>query len=188
MNFNLRAEELKESCKRLANKEKKDLEEKIEKEINEEIAIEVEEYENKQKAAYEKKCEQLEKAYYKEIYSYEAEERIRILDTIKQENKKLVEEITNRVISLLDTSFYEEYFINMIKKILPNIDYSKSKIGLVKKDYEKYSSILKKEYGIDCIQIDNKYIGGIIVENENILIDSTLKNAIEEEIRKKDLG
>jgi len=188
MNFNLRVEELKNSCKKLADNERSQLEAKINKEINDEIVIEAEEYENKQKAAYEKKCEQLERSYYKEVYSYEAEEKKRILNTIKQENKKMVEEITNKVINLLETPFYEEYFIDMLKKVLPKIDYSKSKIGLVKRDYEKYSNILKQEYGINCIQIESKYIGGIMVENENILIDSTLKNAIEEEIRKKDLG
>lgn len=130
----------------------------------------------------------LEKEYYKAIYSFELEERKRILERIKQDNKKLVEEISSEIIKLLDSKIYDEYFWNTVKEVLSSVDASKSRIGLVKKDFDRYKNRLSEEYFIECVQIDDKFIGGVIVENENILIDSTLKNAIEEEIRKKNLG
>lgn len=61
MNISLRIEELKESCRRLASKEKDELEEKIKKEIDDQIYAEVEEYNSKQELAYQKKCARIRK-------------------------------------------------------------------------------------------------------------------------------
>jgi len=188
MDTNLKLNELKESCKRLVQKDKEELEEKIKKEMNEQIMQEVEEYTNKQENTYQKKCEKLDKEYYKKIYEYETLQKKEIFEKIKEYNKKLTEDISAQIKKMMDLDIYEEYFWNLVKDILPKIDIKNSKIGLVKKDFERFSKKLSDEYFANCMIIDDSYIGGIIVESQEIFIDSTIKNSIEEEVRKKDLG
>ena len=58
-------------------------------------------------------------------------------------------------------------------------------IGLTKSDIEKYSEILTSKYNLKLKEIDSKYIGGCILENElqGIVIDNTLLNKIDEKLK-----
>lgn len=58
-------------------------------------------------------------------------------------------------------------------------------IGLIKSDLEKYSEILTSKYNLKLKEIDSKYIGGCILENElqGIVIDNTLLNKIDEKLK-----
>lgn len=50
---------------------------------------------------------------------------------------------------------------------------------------EKYQLNLTKKYNVKLKQIDDKYIGGCIIENEaqGVFIDNTLLNKIEEKLK-----
>ena len=58
-------------------------------------------------------------------------------------------------------------------------------IGLTKSDIERYSEILTSKYNLSLKEIDSKYIGGCILENEpqGIVIDNTLLNKIDEKLK-----
>ncbi len=58
-------------------------------------------------------------------------------------------------------------------------------IGLTKQDLEKYKPMLDTKYNVKLKQIDDKYIGGCIIENEaqGVFIDNTLLNKIEEKLK-----
>ena len=58
-------------------------------------------------------------------------------------------------------------------------------IGLTKSDIERYSEILTSKYNLRLKEIDSKYIGGCILENETqgIVIDNTLLNKIDEKLK-----
>lgn len=58
-------------------------------------------------------------------------------------------------------------------------------IGLTKSDIERYSEILTSKYNLRLKEIDSKYIGGCILENEpqGIVIDNTLLNKIDEKLK-----
>ena len=58
-------------------------------------------------------------------------------------------------------------------------------IGLTKSDIERYSEILISKYNLRLKEIDSKYIGGCILENEpqGIVIDNTLLNKIDEKLK-----
>lgn len=90
---------------------------------------------------------------------------------------------------MLDTPLYEEFFLNTLQETLKkvNVDYN-TIIGIVRKDYDRYGEKIKNEYSIECKIIEDKFIGGLILENENVLIDNTLKNAIEEKVNKRNRG
>lgn len=52
-------------------------------------------------------------------------------------------------------------------------------------DLEKYQPIIIEKYNVRFKQIDIKYIGGCIIENEKqgVFIDNTLLNKIEEKLK-----
>lgn len=58
-------------------------------------------------------------------------------------------------------------------------------IGLTKSDIERYSEFLIPKYSLQLKEIDSKYIGGCILENEpqGIVIDNTLLNKIDEKLK-----
>ena len=58
-------------------------------------------------------------------------------------------------------------------------------IGLTKSDIVRYSEILTSKYNLRLKEIDSKYIGGCILENEpqGIVIDNTLLNKIDEKLK-----
>lgn len=89
---------------------------------------------------------------------------------------------------MLDTKLYEEFFFTTLNETLEmvNID-NNTVIGVIKKDYDRYSISIQTEYGLKCKIIDDKFIGGLILENKNVLIDNTLKNAIEEKVNSYNL-
>lgn len=64
-------------------------------------------------------------------------------------------------------------------------DKAETYIGLTKADIEKYSDILIAKYNLQLKEIDNKFIGGCILENEpqGIVIDNTLLNKIDEKLK-----
>lgn len=186
MDTSLKKEDLKESCKRLVDKEKQELEIKIKENMQEQIILEIQEYTEKQEAAYQKKCEKIEKDFYKQIYSYELDGKKKIIDTIKNQNQELIKEIEKCISQMLDTPQYEEFFENTLKETLKRVNVENDiVIGLVNKDYNKYSKKIESSYGIKCKIIEDKFIGGLILENKNVIIDNTLKNAIEEKVNKK---
>lgn len=61
-------------------------------------------------------------------------------------------------------------------------------IGLTKDDIEKYKFMINEKYAVEIKEIkeiNSKYIGGCILENENqgIFIDNTLLNMIDERLK-----
>lgn len=71
--------------------------------------------------------------------------------------------------------------MNGLKKIENKEDTS---IGITKFDIEKYKSIIISKYNIEIKEIEDKYIGGCILENikQGIFIDNTLLNKIDEKL------
>lgn len=89
---------------------------------------------------------------------------------------------------MLDTKLYEEFFFTTLNETLEKVNIDNDTIiGVIKKDYDRYSISIQTKYGLKCKIIDDKFIGGLILENKNILIDNTLKNAIEEKVNSYNL-
>ncbi len=87
---------------------------------------------------------------------------------------------------MLDTSLYEDFFFYTLKETLEKVNITHNTIiGIIKKDYDRYSEKIKIKYGIECKIIEDKFIGGLILENKNVFIDNTLKNSIEENVNKR---
>lgn len=63
-------------------------------------------------------------------------------------------------------------------------DIENTYIGLTKKDLEKYGDIINQKYSLEIREIDDKYIGGCILENniQGIFIDNTFLNSISEQL------
>lgn len=130
----------------------------------------------------------MEKEFYKQIYSYELEQKKKIIDTVKKQSLELIKEIENVICKMLDTKLYEEFFFNTLKETLEKVNIDNNTIiGVIKKDYDRYSENIEIKYNVKCKIIDDKFIGGLILENKNVLIDNTLKNAIEENVKQKNI-
>ena len=130
----------------------------------------------------------MEKEFYKQIYSYELEQKKKIIDTVKKQSLELIKEIENVICKMLDIKLYEEFFFNTLKETLEKVNIDNNTIiGVIKKDYDRYSENIEIKYNVKCKIIDDKFIGGLILENKNVLIDNTLKNAIEENVKQKNI-
>ena len=102
---------------------------------------------------------------------------------------ELIKEIENVICKMLDTPLYEEFFFNTLEETLEKVNIDNNTIiGVVKEDYNRYSENIEIKYNVKCKIIDDKFIGGLILENKNVLIDNTLKNAIEENVNKRNWG
>lgn len=163
----------------------KKLKEEVDNEINSSIEEELEEYKAKKQANYEKLMEKMEKDYNKQIFAYEMQSKKAI---INEENKILQEikqEAIKRLKELIQKENYESFLESKIQEGLVVIENNeKTSCGITKKDREKFEGILTQKFKLNLFEIDEKYIGGCILENqeEGIYIDNTIQNLVNEKI------
>lgn len=173
------------SLAQMSMQDSKKLKEEVDNEINSSIEEELEEYKAKKQANYEKLMEKMEKDYNKQIFAYEMQSKKAI---INEENKILQEikqEAIKRLKELIQKENYESFLESKIQEGLAVIENNeKTSCGITKKDREKFERILTQKFKLNLFEIDGKYIGGCILENqeEGIYIDNTIQNLVNEKI------
>lgn len=186
MNINEKIVEFTKSVEKLSNIDYEKIEKEVQDEINKAILDELLEYEQKKQNNFEKITKSIEKDYNKKIYNYE----IQCKKDIIEEEKKIVNSIKEEAIKKLknytDSTSYRIFLQQSIKDALKNIvNIPGTTIGITEKDIEKYGSIINGQYGLEIIPIDEKYVGGCIIENkiQGIYIDNTILNSVNEKIK-----
>ena len=176
---------IEESCKRLLKKDLAELNKNIECEIEKRIKDEIKEYQEKEEFAYNKKIEKMEKDFNKQLYSLEMECKKEILNQKSLIQKDLKKDIIQLMRKFTDTEDYKNFLMTRIDEVIkknPNIE--NSILGIVSKDNEKFADKIIQKYHIELKNIDDKYIGGCILEDsvQGIYIDNTISNSIDENL------
>lgn len=179
-----------ESCKRLLHQEVSQLSKNIDTQISEQIKDELQEYEEKEELAYQKKLEKMEKEYNKQIYSLEMESKKEVLNQKKLIQKDLEKQVIEILKDFTKTPNYQTFLMSRIDETIPKVkDTNHSVLGIVKQDEERYGSEIRSKYNIGLKVIEDKYIGGCILEDSvaGLSIDNTIRNSIDEKLENNEL-
>lgn len=166
-------------CINMSNKEKEDLKNELDKKALDKINTQVEKFSNKLDSRLDKEKIKIEKEYNKKIVDIEFNSKKQILAEYERENNELYILCTQKLVDYTNTNDYTE----LLKKIF-HISYdaldSKEnlKIYLTSKDKNK---IDLTSYG-DVEELDEKYIGGIILKNDHMIVDNTFLTNLKEKI------
>lgn len=185
MNIKEKEKIFEESCQRLLQKEVSELNKTIDLEIEKQIKDELQEYQKKEEVMYNKKIDKLEKDYNKQIYNYEMESRKEVLNTKKEIQKDIKKQVQNLLKDFSKTTEYEEFLFSRIDESirqLPNLQ--NANLYLTNEDFMKFGNKIKSKYNIKLDIIDDKYIGGCILEDSiaGLYIDNTIQNSINEKL------
>lgn len=183
MNLDEKLIEFKESLDSISNKEYKEIEKKIEIDVKNSVEEELSIYKLKKKLSYDKYVQRVEKEYNKKVFNYE----LNCKKDIIQEEKRLKNDIKNEAIKrfydFTKNPNYIEFLKKNINEAVSVIEFDDVRtIGITKRDFDLYKNDLREVYNVRFNQIDDKYIGGCIIENKEkaIYIDNTILNIINE--------
>ena len=173
----------KASCQKIMMEEVAKLSKQIDDEIEKQIKDELEEYQEKEEFAYNKKIEKLQKDYNKEIFAKEMECKREVLNQKKIIQKDLQKEVVNLLKKFTETQEYRKFFMTKVDEVVAKVqDTSNSSLKILSKDNEKYGDEIRQKYNVNIQIIEDKYIGGCILEDnvQGLYIDNTLQNSVEE--------
>lgn len=188
MDLNKKIKSIEDNCMQLAQKDAQELEEKIEKISRDKLEEKVKKYKIELQEKFEREKNKIYREHNKSIFEYEKSQKMK-MDRFKD---SLVNNIKNKVTEkfyeFTNGYEYEQYLMRNIKNTIKNakVDECNAKIFIVEKDYERFKDHIVQEFPYVIDKIENSYIGGCIVinEKEKIWIDNTIKNSIDEEIKK----
>lgn len=183
MDLEKKLKEFEESCLGIASKEAMELKKEIEQEIENQMKTELDEYNQRKEWNYNKTIEKLEKDYMKEVFKIQTDCKKEILNAKNEIYKDLKLEVINRIKEFTSKNEYKNFLLQLVKQ---SLEYTNSEddiiLGLTKSDLEKYKSDILNIRDVSLKEIDDKYIGGCIIESDNIFIDNSLINNIEEKM------
>lgn len=182
MNVDEKLKEFYISIEDTMNKEYSEIERNINREIKSSIKEELETYEAKKKLNYDRNVQRIEKEYNKKVFNYEIQCKKEIIDEEKKLKNHIKEIALEKLREFTQSDKYQSFLIKSIEDGISKFyNINDISIGITKTDMEKYKDIILK-YSSKLKEIDGKYIGGCILENEKqgIFIDNTLKNCIDE--------
>ena len=186
MNLEKKLKEFEESCLRLASIETEALKEEIQAEIEDQMKKELEEYTQKKEWSFGKTTEKLEKDYMKEIFNFQTECKKDILKAKKEIDNDLRKKVIELLEEYTNSEEYSNFLFNCVDNAIKNSKGSSNvSVGITQKDLNKFEADLKKQYDVDFNEINNCYIGGCILKSNEIYIDNTLLNSLEEKMKEE---
>lgn len=179
MSIDEKLKKFQDTCLEISENDKKNLQAELDTKAKSKIEKELSIFEQKLETKFEKEKMQLEKEYNKKIIHIEFNAKKQLLDEEAQEKQQLFKECVRK---LEDYTSTEEY-IHLLEQILENtMSYLENRsnitICLTNRDAQKIDF---KNYGNIEI-MEDAYIGGLILKNENMLIDNTFLTNLKEKL------
>lgn len=185
MNIDEKLTELSKSIQKLSENDYEKIQKEVQEEINQGMLDELLDYENKKQTSFTKITKNIENEYNKKIYRYEIECKKQIIEEEKRILNNLKKEAIENLINYTNNNNYISFLIKSINEGLLVFEQKQgTTIGLTKKDIEKFQNVINEKFNLKIKQIDDKYIGGCILENElqGLYIDNTILNSVSEKI------
>lgn len=186
MGINEKLKKFEQSIKNTSNDEYEKINENVEEEIKNSIEQEIQEYEEKKYANYLKNVQKIEKDFNKKVFNYEMNSKKQIIDEGNRLREMMKDEAILKLKDFTNNEKYEKFLFKSIDQGFSKMDTFKGTcIGITKKDIEKYQKNISQKYNLNIKEIEDKYIGGCILENneQGIIIDNTLLNMIDERLK-----
>ena len=133
-----------------------------------------------------KNVQKIEKDFNKKVFNYEMNSKKQIIDEENRLREMMKDEAILKLKDFTNNEKYEKFLFQSIDQGFSKMDTFKGTcIGITKKDIEKYQKNISQKYNLNIKEIEDKYIGGCILENneQGIIIDNTLLNMIEERLK-----
>ena len=164
-----------EICEDMARKTNINLEKEINTKISEEISNKLKNYSEKLDIKLKKQEDDLRKDFNKKISELELSCKKEILKEKQREQKIIYNETVNKLKEYANTNEYISLLNNIVEKNL-NKNATKNTISLRKIDKAK----LENKYNCEIKELADSYIGGVIIQNDNVIIDCTFLTALQE--------
>ena len=183
MDLEKKLKELEESCLKMASKETDAIKEDIKQELEDQMKVELDEYTNRKEWNFNKTIEKLEKDFMKEVFYFQTQCKKEILKAKEDMDKDLKKLVIKKLEDYTKSDDYKTYLFNSIDSVLKKSNGSSNiSIGITSKDYTKYKAEIKKSKKVNLNEINDCYIGGCILKSDEIYINNTLLNNLEEKM------
>lgn len=162
-----------EICEDMATKADSNLEQEINTKISDEISSKLKSYSEKLNAKLKKQEDNLKKDFNKKISEIELNCKKEILQEKLKEQKEIYEETVKKLREYVNTDEYKILLNSIVEKNLNTI--ASSKCILVRKsDRDK----IENKCNCEIKDLEDSYIGGVIIQYDNVIIDCTFLTAL----------
>lgn len=166
-----------EICIEMAKKDKVHLDNEISSKLNYLTSTKIEQYSSKIDSKNKNQKDEIKRDFNKK----ESELRLEQKRQMIEEKIREQDELYRSVIKKLEEFTYSNEYIDLLKRMVENIlsktnEEDKKTIYIIKKDENKLKNIENVEI---LPQLEDKYIGGVIINTGNMIIDNTFFTVLE---------
>lgn len=168
-----------EVCLDMSNKDKQKLEDTLNKKAESKIQKEIDLYSKKLNSKLEREKIKLEKDFHKKNIDLQLKAKKQLLSEKERENQKLFHDCINSLKSYVNTNEYTNLLHQILENSLNYLDNTDNlTIYVTNRDVNKIDF---SNYG-KVKTLEDNYIGGLILENNDMIIDNTFLTSLKEKI------
>ena len=168
-----------EVCLDMSNKDKQKLEDTLNKKAESKIQKEIDLYSKKLNSKLEREKIKLEKDFHKKNIDLQLKAKKQLLSEKERENQKLFHDCINSLKNYLNTNEYTNLLHQILENSLNYLDNTDNlTIYVTNRDVNKIDF---SNYG-KVKTLEDNYIGGLILENNDMIIDNTFLTSLKEKI------
>lgn len=189
VDLEIKINKIEKTCYELARREAKVLQEENDSVISEKKSELIDNYKDELAKKYIQDMEEIKKEYNNRVYNYEVQEKKKVNNLKSDLINKIKTEVESEINDFISSRFYKKYLTenisNTLKRLESNSD-SEYIVFVTKRDFDKYGKALISKYNsVKLDKIEDEYLGGcrVLDSTNKVLIDNTLKNIIEEQIK-----
>lgn len=168
-----------EVCLDMSNKDKQKLEDTLNKKAESKIQKEIDLYSKKLNSKLEREKIKLEKDFHKKNIDLQLKAKKQLLSEKERENQKLFHDCINSLKNYVNTNEYTNLLHQILENSLNYLDNTDNlTIYVTNRDVNKIDF---SNYG-KVKTLEDNYIGGLILENNDMIIDNTFLTSLKEKI------
>lgn len=177
----------REKCCQMAMNDSNVLSYKINEEIEKNIKEELAEYQEEMEKEHKKRIEKLIQNHNCEVFQIENNARYQVIKKEEELQQRMKSNIISKIKDYVKSDKYKEFLNRNICETVNNLNVKENDNVLIKLtsvDLEKYGNEMKQRFNFSFEVMPEDNIGGSIGINktQNILIDNSLKTAIEDNV------
>lgn len=179
-------ENFEKNCYELANEQKNSLEAKFNLKVKESIDKELKEYKQKLDKKKKNVFNRMEKEFNSNVWEIENDCKKRIIEKEEELDEQLFETLCEEMKQYTYKNEYLEFLINSIIIVINKIvNKSEIVIYITKSDKYRFENEISR-FSNNIETIDDSYIGGCIIKNNNEIIDNTILMNLKERIHERE--
>lgn len=179
MSIDEKLEKFQDTCLEMSNNDKKNLQTELDTKAKSKIEKELAIFKQKLETKFEKEKLQLEKDYNKKIIDLEFDSKKQLLDEDEQEKQQLFNECVQKLEAYTSTDEYIHFLGQILENTISYLEnHENVTIYLTNRDAKKVDF---KDYG-KIETLEDTYIGGLMLRNDDMLIDNTLLTNLKEKL------